>query len=537
MKALVYLRVSTDRQAQKGLSIPAQKERCLEYANKNGFEVNEDTDIYVDAGESARTANRPQFRVLWERCRSDREVKAVVFYDISRLARNRIDFALIKQDLEQKGISICSATEGTDKTPSGQMLEGVLSSVAEFFSLQSAEKLKAGMNQKVKDGWWPTRAPYGYKNVQEKVATGKVRAWLQVSWQEAKWVIKTFELFATGNYSLATLAEALGKEGFLLRRNKNSSGKVCISFLAKMLRDKFYTGVIDWGGLNNPSGRHEFFLDRGLFEKAQAILDARLGGGSRNRRLFSILKTISFCGECGSKMTAEEHTLKNGDLVRYLRCLKSQHSKRVNCNQGYGQENDYLNQFLEVLRLVQLPNSFTEQIRNRIKALFNDEQKIYEKARADILNKIEDIKRRKKNLVLQLIDNKASENDLELFQGVKVDLEADEKRLNEELAKSESNIANVLKTIEMALALAANCCYAYKKAPPELKALLVRTFFKKLIIKDKQIVQAVLNEPLDYLCRARIRHHAIFNLANVCGPSQNRTGASSLQMRCSATEL
>lgn len=525
MTALIYLRVSTDRQAQKGLSIPAQKERCLEYAKQNGYGVDETTDIYTDAGESARTANRPQFRVLWERCRTDKTVKAVIFYDISRLARNRIDFALIKKDLEQHGIRICSATEGTDKTPSGQMLEGVLSSVAEFFSLQNAEKVKSGMYQKLKEGWWPTRAPYGYKNVQEKVATGKVRAWVEINWQEAKWVIKAFELFATGNYSIATLTEVLEKEGFPLRKHKKNNGKMHTSFLAKMLRDKFYIGVIDWGSLINPNGKHEVFLDRGLFEKAQAILDARLGGGSRNRRLFSILKTIAFCGECGSKMTVEEHTLKNGDLVRYLRCLKSQHSKRVNCNQSYGQENDYLNQFTEILKVVQLPNNLVEKIRNRIKTLFKDEQGVYEKARADILGKIESIKQRKKNLVLQLIDNKASENDLELFQSVKVDLETEEKRLNEELAKSESKIANVLKTIEIALALAANCNYAYKKASPELKALLAKTFFKKLVIRDKQIVQAVLNEPLDYLCHPRTRKLAIFNLATTCGQYRNRTYA------------
>ena len=151
-KALIYLRVSTDKQAGKGLSIPAQKEKCLQYAKDNGYEVNEETDIYADEGESARTSNRPQFQILWERCRNDKTVRAVIFYDVSRLARNRIDFALVKQDLTKRGIKIRSATEGIDSSPSGQMLEGVLSTVAEFFSLQSGEKISLGMMGKAKSG-------------------------------------------------------------------------------------------------------------------------------------------------------------------------------------------------------------------------------------------------------------------------------------------------------------------------------------------------------------------------------------------------
>lgn len=64
MRALIYLRVSTDKQAEKGLSIPTQQDRCLHYARENGFEVDLETDIYVDRGESARTANRPQLQVM-----------------------------------------------------------------------------------------------------------------------------------------------------------------------------------------------------------------------------------------------------------------------------------------------------------------------------------------------------------------------------------------------------------------------------------------------------------------------------------------
>jgi len=71
MKALIYLRVSTDEQADKGLSIPAQQEACLKYAELKQWQVDTEKDIYTDAGESAKTVNRPALQELLSRCKKD----------------------------------------------------------------------------------------------------------------------------------------------------------------------------------------------------------------------------------------------------------------------------------------------------------------------------------------------------------------------------------------------------------------------------------------------------------------------------------
>lgn len=519
-RALIYLRVSTVGQAAKGLSIPAQKERCLQYAKANHYEVNLEEDIFMDEGESARTADRPQFQILWARCRSDATVKAVIFYDVSRLARNRIDFALVKHDLAKRGIQICSATEGTDSSPSGQMLEGVLSSVAEFFSLQNGEKTKGGMAQKAKEGGFPGKAPYGYRNMQERLSGGKTRSWIEVNWEEAKWITKAFEMFSTGGFSIVTLAEELESEGFPVRKNKKDNTKVHASFLEKVLRDPFYVGTVRWakGTIINPNGTHELFLDKKLFDKTQAILDARLGGGSRQRRHFSMIKGVAFCGECGSRIVVEEQTTTSGNVMRYSRCLKAQKGKRVLCNQRYPKEGIILEELESLIKTIELPEYFVEKLRNRIKGLFADEERLYEKARTDILNRIEDTKQKKKNLVLQLIDRKNSPSDMALYESIKADLNNDEERFNNELAKIENTIAVTVRTVETAMGLAMNCFYAYDKAEPELKALLVRTFFKRVLIKDKKIVKATLNEPLDYICYDKLKKNPIFDLAAVGSP-------------------
>src|SRR3989344_2036317 len=145
MKALIYLRVSTDKQAEKGLSIPTQKEKCLQYAHQNGYEVNEKTDIYADEGESAKTANRPNFLQMWQRCREDKTIKAVIIYDVSRFARNEYDFVVAMADLSKHGVRLRSATEPIDDTAVGKLMAGMLSNVAAFYSNQGGEKISLNM--------------------------------------------------------------------------------------------------------------------------------------------------------------------------------------------------------------------------------------------------------------------------------------------------------------------------------------------------------------------------------------------------------
>jgi site-specific DNA recombinase len=536
-RALLYLRVSTDAQADKGIAIPTQQDKCLSCAEQNKLIVDPESDIYIDAGESAKTMNK-RFALLEliERCKNDKTIAAVVIYDTSRLARNRHDFAFIKHDMKKYGVRLISATEPIDDTPEGQVLEGILTSISEFYSAHYGLKIKANMVQKAKDGWWPTKATYGYKNVQEKVSSGKVRAWVEVDWEEAKWVIKTFELFATGNYSLKTLAVELSKDGFPLRKTfHRKSDRLHASQIERMLRDKFYIGVINWGGINNPNGRHELFLDKALFDKTQSILDARIAGASRFRRLFSILKSFSLCDECGSRMTSDEHKTSSKRVIQYLRCLKAQHGNKIVCNQPYTEETEYLKQFKELLKKIELPERMVKKLQDKLRAIFADEQKIYELSRKGLLKKIEVVKAKKKNLVIRLIEtNQTDKSDLEMYENIKKDLSNEESVLTNELAKTEHKLAGVIRTIEIAIALTADCSYAFNQAKdPALQALLARTFFKNIYMRDGKIVRAVLNEPIDYICRSQLQRYPIFDLGVSSPPGKNRTCIKSLEVSCS----
>src|SRR3954454_2317449 len=133
--AVIYLRVSTKEQAQRGgaaegFSIPAQREACRRKAEQLGAEVVEE---FIDAGESARSADRPSLQQLL-RYVVDTGVDFVIVHKVDRLARNRYDDAVITAQLQAAGARLVSVTENIDQTPSGLLLHGIMSSIAEFYS-------------------------------------------------------------------------------------------------------------------------------------------------------------------------------------------------------------------------------------------------------------------------------------------------------------------------------------------------------------------------------------------------------------------
>ncbi len=87
MNGLLYARVSTDKQAQKDLSIPAQMAAMKEYSRRNNWNG---VGHFVDEGDSAKTANRPELKRLIEHCKEKKDVGIVLVHKIDRLARNLI---------------------------------------------------------------------------------------------------------------------------------------------------------------------------------------------------------------------------------------------------------------------------------------------------------------------------------------------------------------------------------------------------------------------------------------------------------------
>lgn len=204
---IIYCRVSSVEQVE-GTSLGMQERYCREYADRQGIKV---LNVYIEEGESAKTANRTQFQKALAFCSLKRNsVSYFIVHKIDRFARNRNDHAIIETLLHRYGTKLRSVTEQIDETPVGQAMSGMLSVFAELDNNIRAARSKGGMEERVREGTWVWAAPIGYKRL---VQGGN----LVIDEARAEYVRLAFTEWAKGTHSFKTLADFLYARGFRTR--------------------------------------------------------------------------------------------------------------------------------------------------------------------------------------------------------------------------------------------------------------------------------------------------------------------------------
>jgi DNA invertase Pin-like site-specific DNA recombinase len=314
-RALIYLRVSTKEQAARGgeaegFSIPAQRKYCLAKAEALGAEVVEE---FVDAGESARSADRPELKAML-RFIAEHPVDYLIVHKIDRLARNRADDVEISLALKAAGVQLVSCSENIDDTPSGALLHGIMSSIAEFYSRNLANEVIKGLSQKVQGGGTIGRVPPGYLNVTRRVNGREVRT-VEIDPQRAEHVRWAFETYACGEVTLVQLTDMLEARGMTLAPGANTPERpMSRSTVNRMLRNPYYIGLVTWRGVQH-EGTHEPLISRELFYRVQAVLDSHLAGEKRRKNPHYLRGSI-YCGACGSRLCFDRKTNRHGSMNR-----------------------------------------------------------------------------------------------------------------------------------------------------------------------------------------------------------------------------
>ncbi|CEI47272.1 Recombinase [Propionibacterium freudenreichii] len=214
--AVSYLRVSTREQAERGgtdegFSIPAQREANQRKADELGARI---VHEFVDAGESARSADRDGLKEMLAFIAASR-VQFCIVHKLDRLARNRADDVTIHQALLSAGVTLVSATESIDQTPSGMLVHGIMSSIAEFYSRNLATEVSKGLSQKIAQGGTPMRAPIGYLNVRKTDENGREIRTVEVDPERAPLIRWAFEHYAEGETSVTGLLRDLTARGLI----------------------------------------------------------------------------------------------------------------------------------------------------------------------------------------------------------------------------------------------------------------------------------------------------------------------------------
>ena len=329
--AVSYLRVSTREQAERGgteegFSIPAQREANARKAADLGANVVRE---FVDAGESARSADRDGLQDMLAFITATKVTFCIV-HKLDRLARNRADDVKIHEALLAAGVTLVSATESIDQTPSGMLVHGIMSSIAEFYSRNLATEVTKGLTQKLAQGGTPMRAPVGYLNVRQTDDQGREIRTVEVDSERAPLIRWAFETYAKGETSVTGLLRDLTARGLTtVPSPKRPSKPLGKNTLYKLLTNPYYAGVIRYKGVLH-SGAHEPLIEPALFDQVQSLLKARNAKMTRHVQHAHHLKGLLHCGSCGSRMLLDFATNPRGTTYAYFVC-SGRAAKKTNC--------------------------------------------------------------------------------------------------------------------------------------------------------------------------------------------------------------
>ena len=484
MKAVILARVSSNEQ-EYGKSLGAQYELGLQYAQRKGLEVIQKYRIV----ESSTKGKRREFNEMIAFVKRQKEPIAIISHTVDRFQR-RFDESVELLPLVKNGkIELHFVSTGLvihKDSPSTDLMMWDFNVVgARAYILQLAENTKRGLNKKIADGEWPTKAPIGYSNYID----GKYRK-IKVDTERAPFVKQAFELYATGLYSVEEVWRKLKQMGL-----KNTKGKLIDrNSVHKMLQNPFYYGEMNIKGKLIP---HIYppLIDRGLFERCETV---RTGF---NKTPFKyggkefVFKGLLRCGSCGNRITSYIKIKPSGKQYIYLRCSK--HSHENTCTAVQVQEKMALADIEQALNRITITNEIAAEIARhltdynkgqvsaKIQTVRNADREI--KAVTDKINKLVD---------LRLSDTLSEE----IFKQKLTDLQDEQSRLK--LLKEQNTVdeTEFNVSLEEVLNLAQNAVEVFKSSPVSQKREILSCVFAPLFLKGKNL-EIIYKKPFDLLVK------------------------------------
>ena len=242
--AAIYVRVSTQEQAQQGFSLNAQQEALENYAKALGYDIHK---IYRDEGKSAKDMKRPDMIQMLKDA-EEGKFSAIFIYKLDRFSRSIKDLILTIDKLKDWGIDFVSLQDRIETTSAtGKLMFHIVGAFAEFERNIIGDRTKFGMQRKAKEGGFITKAPKGYKLVNKK---------LLIDEPEAEKVKEIFNTFLNQSISLTQLAKNYG---------------LTTTGLKKLLQNTTYLGKVKFAS-EESQGTHDPIVNEELFNKVQEKL-------------------------------------------------------------------------------------------------------------------------------------------------------------------------------------------------------------------------------------------------------------------------
>lgn len=327
MKNLVlYTRVSTDEQAEKGFSLRHQKEQLESYSAQRGYRI---LNHFQEDFSAKNFSSRPEFQKLLRYVQSNhKKVDEIVFTKWDRFSRNTHSAYRMIDYLKNMGIGIHCLEQPLDLSiPDNKILLAVYLTLPEIENDKCSLRTIDGLRRAMKEGCFTGIAPKGYLN--HRNADGK--STLTPDPKVAPLIEASFIDYASGVYSAEEVRQKYLKQGLKISRN---------GFLA-LLKNPTYMGKIHIKAYKKDEamtveGLHPALVSPEIFERVQLIMQGKYT--PQFRTLTEIdealpLRGFLTCPECGKTLTGSGSKGRGGkNTFFYYHCTrycKTRHKARV----------------------------------------------------------------------------------------------------------------------------------------------------------------------------------------------------------------
>ena len=309
-KALIYCRVSSQRQVTEGGGLSSQQQRCKAYASSKGYEV---AEVFHDDGVSGGLLERPSMRRLIAYLDDNlTENYVVIFDDLARFARDLKVHLQLKTELVMvRGAKLESPNFVFEDTPEGEFIENILASKAQLDRQQNRKQVIQKMKARLEMGYWSFCMPLGLVNVKDPIH-GRILASRDPFASIYKEAIEQYRDGVL--HTLDDVQEFVNKK----YKEHDISHKMSLSNAKLMLTQILYAGYLEYKPWNVPlmEAKHEGFISIETYWAVQERLKGKVKPWHRkDYHLDFPLRPHVLCDSCGVPMSGSYNTGRN--QIRY----------------------------------------------------------------------------------------------------------------------------------------------------------------------------------------------------------------------------
>lgn len=491
-----YGRKSKEDKNAKGISLSNQKERCQEWAKQRGYQF----VYFEDNNKTGDNLNRQGYKDMASFVKKN-NVKCIVVWKLDRLTRNIENYyGIIQPFLREQRTTVASIQDHFDDIFE---IEPIMLSVLMGMGAQELKNIKVRtksvIEHRAKSGYALGKAPVGYINTRDSEKRGIIVP----DESKRRHIIRAYELFVTGLFSMERIGVELGKNGFLDSKGKPYNKKR----IEDILKCTKYMGKIDYEG-ELYEARHEPLVSPELFYRVQLMFNS--SGNKRPKGDIYTYSNFIRCGKCGNLYIGTTKTgAHNSGVYKYYHCTnyRKAHVKERNIR-----EENIHEAMQEVVDSFDIPDNKLNTIKKDIYSAIDDLRKYEKSSIQDLKKQYEDIV----DTITQTLIQKNIHSDdtisVETYNEALRKLEKRKHNVNCQIMNLSENSKETVKRINILMDFANRIPELYLKATVDEKRLILTTITESITYnEDTNTLTVKLKPTFEHLRQIKLQNKQSFS--------------------------